>query len=107
MGRPFPTPWVHGRGGPCLTGDMDTVLCDYTDALIRTLNGIYGDESLLPVLPSMCLPPPPLCTFLYLQVNPHLFLPGDQVLNPREVGDARYGQPVEINCGNQERGPNR
>ena len=45
-----------------------------------------------------CVSLPPLCTFLYPLVNPHLFQPGDQVLNPREVGDARYSQPVEINC---------
>ena len=64
MGRPFPTTWARGRGVPCLAGDMDTVLCDYTDAQIKTLNGIYGDESLLPFLPSMCPPPS-----LYLSIS--------------------------------------
>ena len=58
MGRPFPTPWVHNTlirhkttvRGPCLTGDMDTVVSDYTHALIKKLFSIHGNvSSVLPI----------------------------------------------------------
>lgn len=50
---------------------MDTILCDYTDVLMKTLNGNYGDASLSLPMPS--------------DKPTHHFLPGsDQITQPKE-----------------------
>ena len=86
MGRPFPTPWTRGMGAPSISGDLDVAMCDYTDALVNTLNGIYGDVSLSLPLPS--------------DKPTHPFEPGDRVLvlslKTKGVGDPPYGPPTTV-----------
>ena len=57
MGRPFSTPWMHKTKhlGPCLSEDMDTIVSDYTDALINKLNIVHGNVLFSLPLPVGCL----------------------------------------------------
>ncbi|XP_048041320.1 protein NYNRIN-like [Megalobrama amblycephala] len=86
MGRPFPTPWVRGRAGNFSTGDMEVIITDYVDSLIKTLNSINGDVSLSLPLPA--------------EKNTHPFVPGQQVLikclKPTKLGEPKYLGPATV-----------